>query len=216
MKKTIVMTDIVGSSKLWNMHFEHMMKILDEIYKKVLYLCLKYDGFLIKTIGDAFMISFSKLKSGILFSIDLQDYLRNTLFKIKKQSIQVQMRIGIGFGTVEEKKWKIQNTFLKDFFGKTVNIASRMESKVSPVSGFGLYIENNDKKEFQSILPILHKNAKEINKILYKDECNSNTSFKKNEEIFQRSMRLIPSKIYCKNMDELKGVGSLVCYQIFL
>lgn len=49
-------------------------------------------------------------------------------------------KFDINEGPTKEKAYKIQGVNLKDFFGNTVNIASRMETQVSPHDGFAFVI----------------------------------------------------------------------------
>ena len=52
----------------------------------------------------------------------------------------IKIRMGICCGDMSMQKVKIQNKDMIDFFGGSVNMASRMESKVSEVEGFALYL----------------------------------------------------------------------------
>ena len=55
MKKCILFTDIKGSSKLWKNYPKKMLKALRTHNSQIRKSCIKHSGFLIKTIGDAYI-----------------------------------------------------------------------------------------------------------------------------------------------------------------
>ena len=125
---TILFTDVVGSSKMWSDDKETMMDQLREHHKLVASLASKNKGWIVKTIGDAFMVYFEpsvdSLKNALRFSKDL-------ILNEKKY----QLRIGVCRGQMQEETYRIQKVDLKDFYGNPVNTASRMESKVAGEAG---------------------------------------------------------------------------------
>lgn len=125
---TILFTDVVGSSKMWSDDKETMMDQLREHHKLVASLASKNKGWIVKTIGDAFMVYFEpsvdSLKNALKFSKDL-------ILNEKKYNL----RIGVCQGQMQEETYRIQKVDLKDFYGNPVNTASRMESKVAGEAG---------------------------------------------------------------------------------
>jgi hypothetical protein len=176
MKCCILFTDVKSSSKLWATYGKEMLKLLIAHEKIIRSCALK--GLIVKTIGDAFMIKFSTLDQGIKCAIDIQQAFRDKPLKFNKSTDLLQIRIGIAYGDVNVRHIEIQNHKMNDFFGTTVNMASRMESKVSTVGGFGVLADSLDDKT----LELLKKHCK-IQKINFKQHCIDTKI---------RSARLIP------------------------
>lgn len=124
----MVFTDVVGSSKLWSDVPYTMARQLEEHHKLVDSLSGKYKGWIVKTIGDAFMVYFEPSNDSLLNALRFSK-------EIIKQEVKYNLRVGVCLGNMEEKTYKIQNVNLRDFFGNAVNTASRMESKVSEAGG---------------------------------------------------------------------------------
>jgi class 3 adenylate cyclase len=124
---SIMFTDVVGSSKLWSDDPQEMKIQLDKHFTLMNNIAKQHNGFVVKTIGDAFMIYFGKGEGS----------LKNAINCAKKilLSEKLPLRVGICQGNMEEKSYNIQNANLRDFFGNAVNTASRMESKVAGEGG---------------------------------------------------------------------------------
>ena len=126
-KPAMLFTDVVGSSKMWSEDPQTMSIQLDKHFKIMDNLARNYGGFVVKTIGDAFMIYFSKSENSLEKAVD---------FAVEVIKIEeLPLRIGICSGNMTAKKCRIQNVELVDFFGDVVNTASRMESKVAEQGG---------------------------------------------------------------------------------
>ena len=125
---SMVFTDVVGSSKLWSDDPYTMARQLEEHHKLVDSLAGKYKGWIVKTIGDAFMVYFEPSKDSLINALNFS---KEIILMEKKYNL----RVGVCLGNMEEKTYRIQNVNLRDFFGNAVNTASRMESKVSEAGG---------------------------------------------------------------------------------
>jgi len=124
---TMLFTDVVGSSEMWSDDPQTMNIQIDKHFRVMDNLARKYGGFVVKTIGDAFMIYFPKSKNSLRNAID---------FAVEVLRIEeLPLRIGICSGNMTAKKCRIQNVAVVDFFGDVVNTASRMESKVAEPGG---------------------------------------------------------------------------------
>ena len=124
----MVFTDVVGSSKMWSDDPVTMSKQLEGHHKLIATISEKYKGWIVKTIGDAFMVYFEPSEDSLFNAV-----------KFSKEVILAEkaynLRVGVCQGNMDQKTYRIQKVDLKDFFGNAVNTASRMESKVCEVGG---------------------------------------------------------------------------------
>ena len=200
--KTILFTDIKGSSELWKSSESEMFKNLNKLEKLISKISDNNNGLILKTIGDSFMISFDKLIDAINFSIELQ---QEKPLKVKGKDIV--NRIGFCSGQVYELETDRQGHKLLDYFGNVVNTASRMESKVSDVSGFAFaYIGKIENKD--EIDTLLEEKCK-ISVIDYKEKC----SVKEDKRIRSGRLLLDSHKHLCEHLSELKGVDETTAYK---
>ncbi len=125
---TMVFTDVVGSSKMWSDDPITMIGQLEAHHKLVDSLASKNNGWIVKTIGDAFMVYFEPNENSLFNAIKFS---KELILSEKAYSL----RVGICEGHMDEKTYSIQKVELRDFFGNAVNASSRMESKVSEVGG---------------------------------------------------------------------------------
>jgi class 3 adenylate cyclase len=123
----MVFTDVVGSSKMWSEDAKTMDIQITKHFDLMDGLARKRGGFVVKTIGDAFMIYFPKSDKSLIKAVEFAVEVHN--------AEQLPLRIGICTGKMRAKKCRVQNVELLDFFGDVVNTASRMESKVSEPGG---------------------------------------------------------------------------------
>jgi class 3 adenylate cyclase len=128
---TILFTDVVGSSDMWSNDAVTMMAQLKGHHELVQSLCDKNEGWIVKTIGDAFMVYFEPSEDSLLKGL-----------RFSKQLIlnekNYELRIGVCKGYMQEETYRIQKVNLKDFYGNPVNTASRMESVIAgDVKGVG-------------------------------------------------------------------------------
>lgn len=125
---TMVFTDVVGSSKMWSDDPITMIGQLEAHHKLVDSLASKNNGWIVKTIGDAFMVYFESNENSLFNAIKFS---KELILSEKAYSL----RVGVCEGHMDEKTYSIQKVELRDFFGNAVNASSRMESKVSEVGG---------------------------------------------------------------------------------
>ena len=139
---TIVFTDIRASTSIWENAPEGMragLQIHNAVMREVMRMC---GGYEVKTIGDAFMIAFASTCDGVAFGLRVQE----RLFEADWPASLLEdapiccrrgllwggltVRIGVNTGPVTVE----QNTLTgrTDYFGHTVNVASRLESTCTP------------------------------------------------------------------------------------
>lgn len=121
-EKTVMFTDIVGfSSKASQKQLLDTMTLLAVHDKLLMPLIQKYDGTLIKKIGDALMVRFDEPIKACNAAREMQ----SRLFEFNRKSNEkIFIRIGLNTGTVFVKN--------DDVFGDAVNIAARMETLARP------------------------------------------------------------------------------------
>lgn len=116
----IMFTDIKDFSRRMQKDEAATMRMLKVHNTMMEEAVIKYDGKVIKTVGDAFLVSFDSVVSATQCAIEVQqkfyDYNRN----IKQEDDKIAVRIGIHLGDVIVKE--------HDVFGDGVNIASRIQS----------------------------------------------------------------------------------------
>ena len=139
---TIVFTDIRASTSIWENAPEGMragLQIHNAVMREVMRMC---GGYEVKTIGDAFMIAFASTCDGVAFGLRVQErlfeadwpasLLEDAPICCRQGSLWggLTVRIGVNTGPVTAE----QNTLTgrTDYFGHTVNVASRLESTCTP------------------------------------------------------------------------------------
>jgi hypothetical protein len=197
----ILFTDIVGSSLLWKEREKQMYTSLEKQEDLFASIAKTHKGLIIKTIGDAFMIYFDNVKDAVLFSIDIQKELKRKPIKIGNKKLEI--RCGFTYGPLIKKVNDVQNCTVDDFYGNTVNTASRMESKVSDVGGFAFSsLGKFDEKDVKDILD------KECTyKIIKFTENAKDIEFKRSGRLLTKSHQYA-----VKDVDKLKGIKEVEVY----
>jgi class 3 adenylate cyclase len=126
---SVLFTDVEGSSEKWSSDPVTMMNQLKGHHELVDRISKKYNGWIVKTIGDAFMVYFESSP----------DSLTNAI-KCGKEIIlsekNYNLRVGACQGPMQEDTYKLQKVTLRDFYGNSINVASRMESKIAGEAGY--------------------------------------------------------------------------------
>eukprot|EP01064_Diplonema_japonicum_P037092 TRINITY_DN8605_c0_g2_i1.p1 TRINITY_DN8605_c0_g2~~TRINITY_DN8605_c0_g2_i1.p1 ORF type:complete len:1046 (+),score=117.40 TRINITY_DN8605_c0_g2_i1:46-3138(+) len=128
---TVVFTDICKSTQLWEQSVPGM-NIAMEMHNTVIRESIaEHDGYEVKTIGDAFMVTFDSPHNAVLFSLKTQTSLAAQTWPAELDLLYgLQVRIGAHTGhTIPEEN---PLTGRRDYRGLTVNVASRCEAIASP------------------------------------------------------------------------------------
>lgn len=208
-RKAIVMMDVKGSSALWAEDAARMSRNLDKLYGTVSALVKSHKGVMIKTIGDAFMLAFDTVEAALRMALEFQLAWRRTA-----AGKVLVMRIGIAHGQVRTKNWAVQGCKnMTDYFGNTVNVASRLESHLCPPGGIAITPANED---IMNILwehngpesQIQNKNHIEHIKVVdYRDEGSTGERCNYHGLLgLKRSARCIPFSMSCRSTLHLKNV----------
>lgn len=119
---TIVFTDIIDSTHYWHHHGDVQGRLMVDRLNRILFLMVKrFNGRVVKTIGDSVMALFYRNTDALDASIAIQQ----ALSKLRHEESDFVMRVRIGMHSgeaiVEEN----------DVFGDVVNVAARIESQSS-------------------------------------------------------------------------------------
>lgn len=116
----IMFTDIQGFSKMMERNEKETLELLKYHNEMIIDLVNKYNGTVIKTIGDAFMVTFNNTANAVNTSIEIQ----KELYKYNQRQLDINkkllVRIGIHLGDIY--------FFENDALGEGINIASRLQS----------------------------------------------------------------------------------------
>lgn len=164
----VVFTDICNSTYMWNVCDRNQMSLAvarhEEMIRNV---CFDIQGGrVIKTIGDACMLSFESLDDAIRASVDIQNNLNHTrriMVPRKDGSAQEQIKIRIGIAVGKARTHtmivgtKGNEVHLPDVHGPIVNLASRAESEVCPPGdvAIGYMLDDSSEKVNQIIAKTL-------------------------------------------------------------
>lgn len=197
----ILFTDLKKSSEMWLSYPGEMSAAIDLHHDQVDGIVSAHSGFIVKTIGDAFMCSFRTLSDALGAAIAIQGDK-----PIKIGDREMLMRIGVCWGPVIVKRLRIQGVDLRDYFGNTVNTASRLESKVSNVGGFAFaYV--GDIPDFSEVRDML--SDYDVSTISYSGEGD----WSKRE----RSGRLLTDEhVMREDIQVLGGVRDVTAYKVDL
>lgn len=110
-------TDIVGSSKLWEKFPKAMGAALARHDAIVRSACEQNNGFVFKTVGDAFCVAFPTTRDAVFAAIQAQRELAREAWT---ETGPLQARMGLHTGTAEFREG--------DYFGGTLNRAARIEA----------------------------------------------------------------------------------------
>jgi class 3 adenylate cyclase len=119
----IMFTDIKGFSKKMAQNETNAFELLKTHDALLRVLAAKFDGRVIKSIGDSFMIDFASAVNAVRCAIEAQK--RFSHFNKKKSELdKIEIRVGIHLGDVIIRD--------EDIIGDGVNIASRIEAMAGP------------------------------------------------------------------------------------
>jgi adenylate cyclase len=123
---SILFTDLKGSTQFYNTKGDAFAyKAVSSHFEILIRNIQKYDGAIVKTIGDAIMGIFLLPINAVLYSIQIQKEIADLNKKEYGGEKLIILKIGIHAGPVLAVN---QNDKL-DYFGKTVNMAARVEGK---------------------------------------------------------------------------------------
>ena len=115
---TILFTDIVDSTKLWDTRGDVKGRLLVDQHNRLIFPVIKkFHGNVVKTIGDAVMASFTSPENALRAAVGIQQSLAE--YRTKNKHFTLEIRIGMHTGMALIEK--------RDVFGDAVNVAARVE-----------------------------------------------------------------------------------------
>jgi class 3 adenylate cyclase len=116
---TVVFTDIKGfTERTSRSSREALVRLLERHEALLLPVVMHFGGQVVKTIGDAFLLTFDSPTNAVLCGLVMQDTLSKANADVPEDE-HIEIRVAINTGEVE----LIGN----DIFGETVNVAARIE-----------------------------------------------------------------------------------------
>ena len=135
---TVIVTDIVGYSKLTGDNQELALELLTEHDSIILKSVESFDGKVLVNRGDGFVVIFTDSTNAILCSADIQTKI-NKRNKLSVKNRKFRIRIGIHSG-----RYQIQKG---EYHGECVDIASELEP-LAPKGGILISAKLNSEIEF--------------------------------------------------------------------
>ncbi len=117
--QTIMFTDIKGYTEMTSAQSHLQNALMLRAYRRLVYPIVRvFEGRLVKSIGDAFMVAFPSPTKAVQCAMAIEDrlWLHN---QQKKARTKLSVRITLNTGEMRVER--------NDYFGEPVNIASRME-----------------------------------------------------------------------------------------
>lgn len=118
----IMYTDICGFSRMMEKNEQETLEMLSYHNKLLHEKSREYNGTVIKTVGDAFLVDFKNTFDAVKCAIQIQHELGS--FNSTKQGDKLVLRIGVHLGDIY--------FFETDALGEGINIASRLQSLAKP------------------------------------------------------------------------------------
>ena len=139
----IMFADIVGYTTLMGKDEDHAFEVLRKNREIHTTFIDKYNGTLIKEMGDGMLTQFNSATDAVQCAIDIQEKVR--------EALEGQIRIGIHLGDITFEN--------EDVFGDGVNIASRLQAIADPG---GIYISESIHEAIRSKIDIQSQYLGEI------------------------------------------------------
>lgn len=141
-KWCIMFTDLSGFSRnVAEFGIIHFLQVIVESQKVLIPIIEDYDGILLKTEGDSFLVIFRNVKKAVECSLYMQKKLEEYNLS-KEEAEKIYLCLGLGYGDV----LRIGDS---DVFGEEVNAASKLGEDTAKSKE--ILITESVKKEIESI-----------------------------------------------------------------
>ena len=180
---TFLFTDIFGYMNLWEIDGKLMKKSIQLHNKLLKQIIIEYNGYLVKSDSDSFMIAFQTTEAAINSAMNFQERLLNVPWPKKllenKEMKETRnedgnlifrgFRVRIGINTGEAKETIDMLSGRTDYFGKQVNIAAQLTSLTNPGD---ILITENSYSKIQKLSEVHHPDITEVPLTLQDNEDN--------------------------------------------
>jgi class 3 adenylate cyclase/tetratricopeptide (TPR) repeat protein len=118
--KTVLFTDVVGSTEFASVRGDEMAVALLRVHEEIARdAASNHDGQVVKSTGDGFLLIFPTCINGVAAALEVRDRLEH--YNVTHGDAALHVRIGLNAGPVIEEAG--------DFYGTTVNAAARVAAK---------------------------------------------------------------------------------------
>ena len=146
-KVYLVFTDVVGSTSMYEAGEEAALQIVQEHFK-IIFSAFEASGRIVKTIGDAVMGAFTSGEKALFAVAKVLDDMKDMK---RPDGTPFQIRIGMHAGPA----LLVPLNGIQDYFGRTVNVAARVESKAvggECLVSEGVLTDTSARKAFDQLL----------------------------------------------------------------
>ena len=183
----IMFTDLVGYSSITSLDEEKALKLLGEHRQILQSVFEKYEGRVVKTMGDGFLVEFASAVEAVNCAVQAQTQIRN-LNEDRRQDHKILVRIGIHVGDIVHSNG--------DILGDAVNVASRLQP-LAEAGGICLTRQAVDQIERKVNYKIVKLGARELKNIrypveLYKVEVPTGLSQSGESALDPRRIAILP------------------------
>ena len=146
-KVYLVFTDVVASTSMYEAGEEAALQIVQEHFK-IIFSAFEASGRIVKTIGDAVMGAFTSGEKALFAVAKVLDDMKDMK---RPDGTPFQIRIGMHAGPA----LLVPLNGIQDYFGRTVNVAARVESKAvggECLVSEGVLTDTSARKAFDQLL----------------------------------------------------------------
>ncbi len=125
---TILFTDLRGSTEMYDKAGDILAyRLVQEHFRLLSETVKKFNGAIVKTMGDAIMATFSSPLDGLFASLEMMSRIDRMNEEFKEHGHEIGLKIGLNEGPA----LAVVNDERLDYFGQNVNIAARVQALAS-------------------------------------------------------------------------------------
>lgn len=125
---TILFTDLRGSTEMYDKAGDILAyRLVQEHFRLLAETVKKFNGAIVKTMGDAIMATFSSPIDGLFASLEMMSRIDRMNEEFKEHGHEIGLKVGLNEGPA----LAVINDERLDYFGQSVNIAARVQALAS-------------------------------------------------------------------------------------